>query len=350
MKALYSSSWAAISLMLIFINLGGCNSDTPKVKPTTANETLIEFADKQDFSGSVLVAKDNQILLNKAYGMANKANQTKNTTNTVFRLASVTKQFTSMAIMMLKAQALIDLDATLDNYIDDFPNADKITVKQLLTHTSGIVNYTSLTNFKELKTKQHSPEQLIQLFKDLPLKFSPGAEYDYSNSNYVLLGFLINRISGMSYADFINQHIFTPLTMTNSHYGQDKIGINNIAQGYSGNAQSDDISMSVPYAAGALSSTTEDMYLWHQAITNNTLLDQPNTELMFTPVLQGYALGWYETTINNQVALAHSGGIDGFSTMTIRSKSGDIVVTVLSNQESFPATEFGNQLFKKLIN
>ena len=317
----------------------------------TKIDSFLNASASNGFSGTVLVSIKGEIVLSKGYGWADRENRIPNTSATVYNIGSVTKQFTASAILKLVEQSKVKTTDYISLFYNQAPSDKKdITIHQLLTHTSGIVNYTSLTNFNELKTKQHSPEQLIQLFKDLPLKFTPGAEYDYSNSNYVLLGFLINRISGMSYADFINQYIFTPLTMTNSHYGQDKIGINNIAQGYSGNAQSGDISMSVPYAAGALSSTTEDMYLWHQAMTNNTLLDQTNTELMFTPVLQGYALGWYETTINNQVALAHSGGIDGFSTMTIRSKSGDIVVTVLSNQESFPAAEFGNQLFKKLLN
>ncbi|MCF6459409.1 serine hydrolase domain-containing protein [Pseudoalteromonas sp. MMG024] len=339
-KGLFKSLlFSVVSLTLV-----ACSSDKEiEVSKPNDGQTLAQYVASQDFSGAVLVAKDGEILLNRGYDYAERANKVENTSETIFRIGSISKQFTTMAVLILEERGLLSLDDTLAMYLNDYPNGDKITLKNLLNMTSGIKNYTEMGSFSSYKNTSLTPLQLIEKFKDAPLEFTPGSKFKYSNSNYVIAGYIIEEVSGKTYAQFIEQEIFQKLSMTNSSYGKDKIGYDKFAQGYSNNKPVGDISMTVPYAAGALVSTVEDLYKWHQGVTNRALISEESTQKMYTVGLNGYALGWnISTNRHNEKFYQHGGGIDGFVSYILRSEDSGYFVAVLANEEEFPS---GNLAF-----
>ncbi len=335
-KGLFKSLiFSVVSLTLV-----ACSSDKEiEVSKPNDGQTIAEYVASQDFSGAVLVAKDGQILLSRGYDYAERSNKIENRFDTVFRIGSVTKQFTAMAMLILEERGQLALTDTVAMYLNDYPDGEKITLTHLLNMTSGIKNYTEMGNFSSYKNTSLTPLQLIKKFKDTPLEFTPGSKFKYSNSNYVIAGYIIEQVSGQSYAAFIEQEIFQKLGMTNSSYGKDKIGYDKFAQGYSNNKPVGGISMTVPYAAGALVSTVEDLYKWHQGVTNRALISEESTQKMYTVGLNGYALGWnVSTNRNNEKFYQHGGGIDGFVSYILRSEQSGYFVAVLANEEEFPSS------------
>jgi len=341
-----------ITLVCVFLLstlIIGCNSESQKIKidAPTADQTIEEYIESQQFSGAILLAQDGDIQLNKGFGKANSSTQINNDADTVFRLASVSKQFTAMAIMILQEQGLLTIEDTVAMHISDYPQGDIITLKHLLTHTAGIQNYTALSNHVTTQQNHHTPEELIAIFKDLPLEFSPGSEYKYSNSGYALLGLIIEKVSGQSYRDFIQQAIFLPLDMQRSDYAGNHQASDNIATGYmSSGSEANAIDMSVPYAAGALVSTLNDLYKWDQSFYNNTLVSQETKEEMLTPHLSEYGYGWVigNLTGTGELNYSHTGGINGFSTIIIRFPDTKKLIVILSNVESYPTAQMALQL------
>jgi CubicO group peptidase (beta-lactamase class C family) len=329
---------------VLSLTLVACSSDKEiEVSKPNDGQTLAQYVASQDFSGAVLVAKDGEILLNRGYDYAERANKVENTSETIFRIGSISKQFTAMAVLILEERGLLSLDDTLAMYLNDYPNGENITLTHLLNMTSGIKNYTEMGSFSSYKNTSLTPLQLIEKFKDAPLEFMPGSQFKYSNSNYVIAGYIIEQVSGKTYAQFIEQEIFQKLNMTNSSYGKDKIGYDNFAQGYSNNKPIGGISMTVPYAAGALVSTVEDLYKWHQGVANRMLISEESTQKMYTVGLNGYALGWnISTNRHNEKFYQHGGGIDGFVSYILRSEDNGYFVAVLANEEEFPS---GNLAF-----
>ena len=226
---------------------------------------------KNMFCGSVLVAKDGKILLSKGYGFANYSDNIPNTSTTKFKLASVSKQFTAMAIMILEEKGKLSTNDKLTKYIPDYPNGDKITIHNLLTHTSGIPDFTSMPLFDSIMTMPFTLDREIALFKNKPLDFEPGSKHQYSNSGYLLLSYIIEKVSGKSYGDFVKENIFVPLGMKNSGLYTNKEVLKKVANGYTDNAgkieNAQYVDMSIPSGAGALYSTVEDMFLWDQSCT-----------------------------------------------------------------------------------
>lgn len=329
----------ALIFSVMAITLIACSNDKEiEVSKPNYGQTIAEYVASQDFSGTVLVAKDEQILLNRGYNYAERASKVENTSDTVFRIGSISKQFTAMAMLILEERGQLSLTDTVAMYLNDYPNGEQITLTHLLNMTSGIKNYTDMNNFSSYKNVSLTPLQLIEKFKDTALEFTPGSKFKYSNSNYVIAGYIIEQVSGQSYAQFIEQEIFQKLGMTNSSYGKDKIGYDKYAQGYSNNKPVGRISMTIPYAAGALASTVEDLYKWHQGVTNRTLISEESTQKMYTVGLNGYALGWnVSTDRHNEKFYQHGGGIDGFISYILRSEESGYLVAVLANEEEFPS-------------
>jgi CubicO group peptidase (beta-lactamase class C family) len=213
---------------------------------------------------SVLVARGGDILINKGYGFANLEWNIANSPQAKFRLGSVTKQFTAAGILLLEERGKLKIDDPIKKYVTDAPAAwDKITIFHLLTHTSGIPNFTSFPDYASLEASPTTAEKLVSRFRDKPLDFQPGEQWSYSNSGYVLLGYLIEKISGQDYATFVQQNIFTPLDMKDSGYDSNSAIIPRRASGYAtghdGLVNAGFVHMSVPFAAGGLYSTTEDL-------------------------------------------------------------------------------------------
>jgi CubicO group peptidase (beta-lactamase class C family) len=324
---------------------------SPKIKAQTDEQKAKRFdsicevySKKNQFSGSVLISKKGKVLLNKGYGMANYGYNIANTPVTKFKLASVSKQFTAMAILILEEKGKLSTNDKLSKYIPGYPNGDKITIHNLLTHTSGIQNVTGLPKFDSIKTLKHSHEQIIACFKDLPLEFEPGTKMNYSNSGYILLSYIIEKVSGKTYAQFMKESIFYPLNMKSSGVYDNAEVLKNAAQGYSesdeGYLNAPYIDMSIPSGAGALYSTVEDMFLWDQSFYTEKLVKKSTLQKMLTPFKDNYAYGLKIESFAGHKLITHSGGIEGFATITNRFPEDELYIVILKNvdnQQLFPA-------------
>lgn len=300
------------------------------------------------FSGSVLVAKEGKILLSKGYGMANYEHDVPNTSQTKFRLGSLTKQFTAMVVMQLQEAGKLSVQDPLSKYIPDYPNGDKITIHHLLTHTSGIPNYIKFPEYGKKKIKPHTINQLIARFKNKPLEFKPGEKYAYSNSGYALLTDIIEKVTGQMYEAVVKKQIFDPLRMKNSGYDSFKRIIKNRASGYSREGEqlinADYIDISMATGSGALYSTVEDLYLWDQALYSDKLLSKKSRDLVFAEHIlanaalvrkkeEFYGYGWYVGTTLGRHSADHSGSIDGFQTHILRYLDDKVTIIILGNND-----------------
>ena len=293
-------------------------------------------AQADEFSGAVLVARDGQILLDKGYGFANREWGIPNESDTKFRLGSITKQFTAVAIMILNERGLVDLDAPVKTWVPDAPAAwDQVTVRRLLAHTAGVPNFTSFDDFQAKKTLPVTVDGLIARFRDHPLDFQPGEGRKYSNSGYVLLTAVIEKASGKSYADFLAETIFQPLGMSDTGYDRNAVVLPRRASGYAPSAggviNADYWDMSIPQGAGGLYSTTHDLLKWEQGLFGGRLLRPQALTLLTTPVRDQYAFGVFVTQAEGNTTIAHSGGLDGFNTYMAYDPARRMTVIVLGN-------------------
>ncbi|MEM7554185.1 MAG: serine hydrolase domain-containing protein, partial [Cyanobacteria bacterium P01_A01_bin.84] len=193
---------------------------------------LQAYLETSRFMGSVLVANWNEVIFSQGYGMANLEHHIPNTPQTKFRLGSITKQFTATAIMQLQEAGLLDVNKSITTYLPDYPNGNKINLHHLLNHTSGIPSYTGFSDYLEKMRLKVTTDELIALFRDKPLEFEPGERLEYSNSGYVVLTKIIETISGQSYPEYLQSHIFEPLGMNDSGYDQHELVLPNRASGY----------------------------------------------------------------------------------------------------------------------
>ncbi|MEA1964396.1 MAG: serine hydrolase [Candidatus Aerophobetes bacterium] len=300
------------------------------------------------FSGSILIAEGGIILLSKGYGMANYENNVPNISQTKFRLGSVTKQFTAMAIIQLEEKGLLKVNDPLSKYLPDYPNGEEITTHHLLTHTSGIPNFTSFPEYRETIMLPSPVEKTIERFKYKPLEFAPGEKFSYSNSGYLLLGYIIEKVSGKSYEEYLKENIFQPLNMTNTGYDHHSTIIKHRASGYllgvNGLVNADYIDMFIPYAAGALYSTVEDLYLWDRALYTEKLVSKSSLDKMFTPFKGNYGYGWFIMRAFNRKLITHGGVINGFYAYISRYADDEVCIIVLSNIENAPVDKISIDL------
>ena len=301
------------------------------------------------FSGSVLVARGGQPIISKGYGLANAELNVPNTPQTVFRLGSLTKQFTAVAVMQLQERGKLNVGDSICKHLADCPAAwQSVTVRNLLNHTSGISNDSDFPEFFKTVSLPRSTAELIGLLKDKPLDFAPGEKFAYSNSGYKLLGVIIERASGKTYADFLQENIFAPLGMKQTGYDDHRRVIKNRAAGYAWQTErmlnAAYIDMSVPYAAAALYSTTEDLSIWEQALHTEKLVSRKSLDEMFTPFKNGYGYGWGIGKRFERSFSFHSGNIFGFAAFIARFPSERVSVIVLSNNQNAPAAKIAEHL------
>jgi len=309
------------------------------------------YAKMYKFNGSALVAKNGVILLNKGYGYRNAADKIANTEQTVFQLGSVTKQFTSAIILKLQQEKKLSVSDKLSRYFPDYPKGDSITIEHLLTHTSGIFNYTNDGNFMVNEvTKSASREKIMALFKDKPLDFSPGTSWNYSNSGYSLLGYIIEKVTKVPYEKVVRKYIFTPLRMTHSGFDFTHLKSNEKATGYfklndKEAVTSPIVDSTVAYSAGAIYSTTGDLYLWHKALQQNKILSKEQQEKAYTPVKNRYGYGWSIDSVEGKRRVSHGGGIHGFVTNISRVPEDDICIVLLSNSSDPAISEITKSIY-----
>lgn len=306
-------------------------------------EALIEPIVKADqFSGSILVARNGVPLFRQSFGLANREWDVPNTPDTKFRIGSITKEFTATAILQLAEGGKLSIDDPVSKYYVEAPPAWKdITIKHLLTHTSGIPSYTAIPHFFAADARlDRKPEEIIKLTQDKPLEFAPGSKFSYDNSGYIILGYIIEKVSGENYADYVQHHIFDPLGMKSTGYDVSETIIPKRASGYDWAKtkliNTPYLSMTEPYSAGSLYSTVDDMLLWDQALYSGKLLSPHSYQEMFTDYGHGYGFGW---VIDNQFGhqhIWHNGGINGFISRLDRYPHDKLTVIVLSNQTNAP--------------
>jgi CubicO group peptidase (beta-lactamase class C family) len=306
------------------------------------------------FSGTVLVARSGKPLISRGYGMANYELDVPNTSKTVFRLGSITKPFTAIAILMLQERGKLSVNDPLCKYLPNCPTAwQAITIRHLLTHTSGIPDFFNSAAYSSLRTQPVPPARMIELFSSNPLEFVPGEKAAYSNSGYYLLGVIIERTSGVSYEDFLQQNIFTPLGLAHTGYDRSDRLVKNRASGYlmrNGSLiNAPYVDRSNSFSAGALVSTVEDLLQWEQSLYTEKLLSRKSLDAMFAPSLEvfpgvRYGYGWGVTTQFGRQALAHKGDTPGFSNMIIRFPAEATTVIVLGNNGSVDAQPLANDL------
>jgi len=282
----------------------------------------------------------------KGYGYANITTSTPAQANTIYEIGSITKQFTAAAIMQLVERGKLGLDDPVSKFLPDYPKPGRsVLIRQLLNHTSGIPNYTDLAATQQVSvdlTRAHTPEEIMTFFKDLPLEFTPGTQWRYSNSGYFLLGVIIERVTGLTYPEYVQRNIFTPLGLASTSYCIPSLP--ELAQGYQSSA--DGKLQSVPwvhssffYAAGGICSTVGDLIKWQRALAEGRVVSADSYRKMITPatlpdgkpLTYGYGLG--VDVQDGRTVISHAGQTPGFSGGLIYYPDNDLAVAVLTNSD-----------------
>jgi len=316
-------------------------------------DNLFASTIKPDAPGAaVVVIHDGKILHKKGYGLANLELEVPVTPKTKFRLCSLSKQFTAMAIMQLHDKGLLNIDDPVIKYLPDYTKWEKVTIRHLLNHTSGITSFPKPKSWQE----PYTFEKMIETFKDEPLEFNPGDRFSYSNNGYDIMGYLIEKVTGKTYEAYMRENIFQPLGMMDSGCDYCTPIIKNRASGY---AFKDDkpenpyfYDASLLIASGGLYSTVEDMYLWDQALYTEKLVKASTLEQAFMPgklndgSLTNYGFGWMLHDYCGLRELDHLGGQPGFSTYIGRYIDQRFSVIILSNDPRLDRVDIAHQILK----
>ncbi len=296
---------------------------------------------------SVLIARNGEIVYQKGFGYADVGNRVPVTPETKFRIGSITKQFIATAILKMQEEGKLSIEDKLSKYVPSFPRGDEVTIRHLLTHTSGIHSYTSRTGFLKYVTMPITPGALVDTIKSYPYDFNPGDRYVYNNSGYFLLGFIIEKISGMTLAGYLKENLFKPLGMNNTGVHTVKEILDHEAYGYDMEngmvvkAQAWD--MTWAGGAGSLYSTTGDLYTWNEAVFNGKVLSAESLKAAFAPVILNngekidYGFGWSLSDYRGTKLISHSGGLQGFLSYIARQPEAKTTVVVLCNSTRPPA-------------
>ncbi|AXY75008.1 serine hydrolase [Paraflavitalea soli] len=329
-------------LIVVVILQLACSSHTASAQTDAdrINELVTAYVRQYKFNGTVLVVNKGQVVFSKGFGFKSVKDSTWNDVNTIYQLGSVTKQFTAAVILQLQEQKKLSVQDKLGKYFPELPGADTITIEHLLTHTSGIFNYTNDGTFMATEAvKSATPEKIIALFKDRQLDFRPGTKWSYSNSGYMLLGYIIEKVMGQPYEQAVRERIFKPLGMTHSGFDFTHLTNINKATGYTVykekmKVQAGIVDSSVSFAAGAIYSTVNDLWEWHKGLLKNTVLKAASLEKAYTPYMNKYGYGWTIDTVFGKKIMQHGGGIFGFNTNFARIPADDLCVVLLSNMNT----------------
>ena len=293
---------------------------------------------------SIIVMKDNKAIFSSGYGLANLETSEEITTKTVFRIGSITKQFTAISIMMLVAEDKLNLEDEVSMYYPElFADKHQVTIMHLLSHTAGIVDLSRIRAVRSLMSVHSEPEKIIEIISQQDLNFEPGEKYEYSNSGYVILGGIIEKVSGLSYSEFLQARIFAPLGMSSTYYTNASDIKEAKAVGYftrpAGHANAPEIDTSLLFSAGGLWSTVGDLAIWNEALYGSTLLDSKYVSMAFTPnslnngKKTDYGFGFRSCKVNEIPSIEHGGGVFGYSSYGIRIEEHGVYVAILTNFE-----------------
>lgn len=329
----------AVTVLLALGARGACAQESLSEK---VDAILSKTFKTGEPGAALLIKKDGKILMRKGYGTADLELGVPVEPDMSFRLGSITKQFTSVSILMLQERGKLSVTDPIDKYLPDFPtHGQVITIENLLTHTSGIVDYTSLSEWLPLWRKDMTVPEIIALFKDKPLEFAPGEHWKYSNSGYILLGAIIEKAAGGTYENFVQKNIFDPLGMNHSYYGSASRVLPRRIPGYGRDARgfinAPYISMTQPYSAGSLLSSVDDLALWNDAILAGKLIKKESLAPAWTAYTlkdgtsAGYGYGWSVSDYEGHRLIEHGGGIMGFSTYGMLFPDDNALVVLLTN-------------------
>ncbi|OKY25029.1 serine hydrolase [Thalassotalea sp. PP2-459] len=319
---------------------------------------LLEKFQPNDTGAVFLVAKDGVPIYRKAFGKANIELDVDMKATNVFQIGSMTKQFTALSILILHEQKKLDVNDNVAKYLPNYPNGENITLHHLLTHTSGIKDFTKMKTLWAVAKKDHSPQELVDFFKNESVDFNPGEKFKYNNSGYALLGYIIEIVSKETYENFVEKQIFKTLKMKDSRYANDREVIKNRAYGYHNKGQYTNrimVSLSIPYSSGSLMSTADDLLIWQQAIDKHLLVKQSTIEMAFSkyrlkngePISYGY--GWHLKDLNGVPTREHGGSVFGFKSMGVYIPSLNVYVVGLTNCDCNSPTQITKDIASLFI-
>jgi CubicO group peptidase (beta-lactamase class C family) len=353
MKRRYFTMTVMLSLIFAFVTSDmAAQSLTPKQLTAEYDKMLSDQFKAGETGCAALVAMNGQVIYRKAFGMADLELNVPMQPEMVFRIGSITKQFTAIAILQLMEQGKLSLQDEITRFIPDYPmQGHSITVEHLLTHTSGIKSYTNVPEFQKFIRTDMKSEEVIDLIKSKPMEFAPGTKWNYNNSGYFLLGYIIEKVSGKTYQEYLQENFFSPLGMTSSCYGNDTEIIKWRASGYQpgkeGAVNSDFMSMLLPYAAGSIMSTVDDLYKWNRAVHSYKLVKKETLDMAHTAYKlkdgksTGYGYGWSLSELQGNPTIEHGGGINGYLTSSVYLPDEDVFVALFSNSNG-KAPEFSS--------
>jgi CubicO group peptidase (beta-lactamase class C family) len=316
-----------------------CRAAPPADFARNADALIRAEVAAQTFSGVVLVAKDGKPVFRRAYGLANREWSLSADPETVFRIGSTTKSFTAAAILQMVEQGRLKLNDPASAYLPDLPRAwAGVTIRHLLSHESGIADYVQVNGFIRGPARLDlTPTQLVDLVREEPLQFKPGSDFRYSNTGYVLLGLILEKLSGQTYGDYLAAHVLAPAGLSHTAYDDDRQVVPRRAAGY---GLSDGalkvarpMTTASAYAAGGLRSTADDLLAWDRALSAGQALSSASVAAMFTDYGHGYGFGSFVETRHGHRLLDHGGNLSGFATAFDRYPDDGLTVIVLSNIE-----------------
>ncbi|MGI8897032.1 MAG: serine hydrolase [Pyrinomonadaceae bacterium] len=348
------------AIILVALQSAALGQQTAKDKVRKIDDVMMAAHKYRLFNGSVLVAENGKVIYKKGLGLAQMEWNIPNMPDTRFRLGSITKQFTAALILQLVEQGKVKLDGRVSDYLPAYRKdiGEKVTVHQLLNHTSGIPSYTSLAGFfNDVSRNPSTVDDFIKKYASNNLEFEPGSKFSYNNSGYFLLGAIVEKVTGQTYEKALKERILDPLGMKNTGYDHHANIIEKRSSGYQktpeGYVNAPYLDMSLPYAAGAMYSTVEDLYLWDQALYADRVLSAATKELMYKPNLDDYAYGWVVTRAKlgtgteSVPKIKHGGGINGFNTVIVRFPAQKHLIAMLDNTSQGRSLE---QLERELTN
>ena len=332
------------SIAIVLLSAAALHAAAPGAPATTAKlaEVASRYYKADEPGATVLVVHDGKPVLRRAYGMADLEQGVRMRPGHVLEIGSITKQFTAIAVLQLVEQGKIGLGDEITKFLPDYPtHGKKITIEHLLTHTSGIQDVTEMANFPSTMRTDVTPQELIDRFKNEPMTFDPGTKWQYDNSGYVLLGAIVEKVSGESYADYLRKQVFPRAGLTSTSYGDLGTIIPRRVRGYDKQdghfVNADYLSMTLPFAAGALVSTVDDLAKWTGAIATGKLVSPALVQRAWTSAklndgsATGYGYGWIVGNAFGTRVIQHDGGINGFSAAELWMPDEKVFVAVLTN-------------------
>jgi CubicO group peptidase (beta-lactamase class C family) len=356
---LYLTTVSCVAALLIVVYLW--HDTSARTETSHAIDAIVESAMKEGgiTGASVGVMQSGHVIHSRGYGLRDVENELPATANTVYAIGSITKQFTAAAILRLVEQGEIGLEDPITNYIPGYPNGDEITVRSLLNHTSGIPNYTMIEDWWKTMTVEMQPEEVIRIFRDEPLDFTPGTRFSYSNSGYFLLGYIVEQVTGERFGGYLNEAFFQPLDLESTRYCDNSVLIPDRARGYKRRGGSlvnaAYVSTSQAYAAGAVCSNVSDLLRWLRALSGGIAVEAESYERMSspghlvdgTPIEYGYGLA--VSHLDGHRRVTHVGGTLGFASFISFYEDDSLAIVVLTNTEDAQAANIESDIARLLF-